>query len=52
MSRSFQMWAEVFETCAKGEAEKSKVFLKGFRKEVKQKEAELNSFRQMKEQEL
>ncbi|KAI3327872.1 hypothetical protein HD806DRAFT_484238 [Xylariaceae sp. AK1471] len=51
-SRGFQRWAKVFETCTSGEAARSKAFLKEFSKEVKKKEVELKTFRQMKEQEF
>ncbi|KAI8634122.1 hypothetical protein F5Y19DRAFT_200310 [Xylariaceae sp. FL1651] len=51
-SRGFQKWAQIFETCTHGEAEKSKIFLKAFRKDVRNKEDELKAFRKLKEHEF
>ncbi|KAI1266233.1 hypothetical protein F5Y18DRAFT_24397 [Xylariaceae sp. FL1019] len=42
-SRSFQKWATVFDNCTKGDAEKSKIFVDDFRKEVKKDAATLKA---------
>lgn len=42
----------MLESCTTKEAGKSKAFLREFRKDVKKKDAELNIFREKKEQEL
>ncbi|KAJ8123630.1 hypothetical protein ONZ43_g468 [Nemania bipapillata] len=42
----------MLETCTTKEADKSKAFLKEFRKDVKRKDMELSIFRQKKEQDL
>ncbi|KAI1150454.1 hypothetical protein F4825DRAFT_13458 [Nemania diffusa] len=52
MGRKYQRLANMLESCTTKEAGKSKAFLREFRKDVKKKDAELNIFREKKEQEF